>query len=149
MDCHSSSKNLRVSLVALITSCVARADSNTTLPVTAGLLLQLAITRREMLPLPFRAHSMNRPWAGSNRYKISELMSFAKRCSPPRGHSRSIHPHYLSVYASRCHFRQSLYRHPATLDTGHGANAYPGGDHTRLSSNHFQSARAIHCSSSR
>ena len=38
---------------------------------TPGLLSQLARTRREILP-----SSVNRPWAGSNRYKISELMSF-------------------------------------------------------------------------
>ena len=38
---------------------------------TPGFLLQLARTRREILP-----SSVNRPWAGSNRYKISELMSF-------------------------------------------------------------------------
>ena len=38
---------------------------------TPGLLSQLAVSRREMLP-----SSMHRPWAESNRYKISELMSF-------------------------------------------------------------------------
>jgi hypothetical protein len=38
---------------------------------TPGLLSQLARTRREILP-----SSMHTPWAESNRYKISELMSF-------------------------------------------------------------------------
>ncbi len=38
---------------------------------TPGLLSKLARTRREILP-----SSVNRPWAESNRYKISELMSF-------------------------------------------------------------------------
>ncbi len=38
---------------------------------TPGLLSQLARTRREILP-----SSVNKPWAGSNSYKISELMSF-------------------------------------------------------------------------
>jgi len=38
---------------------------------TPGLLSQLAISRREILP-----SSMHTPWAESNRYKISELMSF-------------------------------------------------------------------------
>ena len=38
---------------------------------TPGLLSQLARARREMLP-----SSMHKPWAESNRYKISELMSF-------------------------------------------------------------------------
>jgi len=34
------------------------------------------------------------------------------------------------------------YTPPAKLDTGRVANTYPGGSHTRWSSNHFQSARA-------
>jgi hypothetical protein len=38
---------------------------------TPGLLWQLAKSRREILP-----SSMHKPWAESNRYKISELMSF-------------------------------------------------------------------------
>ena len=38
---------------------------------TPGLLSQLAKSRREILP-----SNMHTPWAGSNRYKISELMSF-------------------------------------------------------------------------
>jgi hypothetical protein len=36
-----------------------------------------------------------------------------------------------------------LYKHPARLDTGRVANTYPGGIRTRLSINHFQSARAF------
>jgi len=35
------------------------------------------------------------------------------------------------------------YTTAATLDTGRVASAYPGGSHTRLSSSHFQSARAF------
>ena len=81
-----SNKNLWVSLVALMTSmCSANG------PSTPGLLSQLARTRREMLP-----SSVHRPWAESNR-----IQNFgAQYHSAPRGHSRSIHPHYLSVYAS-------------------------------------------------
>ena len=41
--------------------------------------------------------------------------------------------------------REPPYTHPATLDTGRVANAYPGGISTRWSSNHFQSARATDC----
>lgn len=54
---HDSAKNLSVSLVNLMTQCVAR----------TGLRLRVSsqhspLTRPEMLP-----SSMNRPWAGSNR----------------------------------------------------------------------------------
>ena len=42
------------------------------LPASTGLLSQLANVRREMLP-----SSVNKPWAGSNRYKISELPQVA------------------------------------------------------------------------
>ena len=38
------------------------------------------------------------------------------------------------------------YRFAATLDTGPLAKSYPCGSLTRLSSNHFQSARACDCS---
>ena len=38
------------------------------------------------------------------------------------------------------------YSFAATLDTEPRAKSYSGGSHTRLSSNHFQSARALHCS---
>jgi len=37
------------------------------------------------------------------------------------------------------------YTHPATLDTGRVVSAYPGGIPTRLSSDHFQSARSSVC----
>ena len=47
---------------------------------TPGLLSQLANTRREVLP-----SSMHKPWAESNRYKISELMSFTAERPLPVG----------------------------------------------------------------
>jgi len=59
-------------------------------------------------------------------------------------HTRSVHPHYLSVYASKLPISARVpYTTAATLDTGRVASAYPGGSHTRLSSSHFQSARAF------
>jgi hypothetical protein len=39
----------------------------------------------------------------------------------------------------------SPYRHAATLDTEPLAKSYPGGNRTRLSSNHFRAARAPRC----
>ena len=66
---HSTAKNLRASLVALMTLCVTRAGVR--LRVSSR---NLPITRREVLP-----SGMNRPWAGSNRYKISELIAVHRR----------------------------------------------------------------------
>lgn len=107
---------------------------------TPGLLSQLAVSRREILP-----SSMHTPWAESNRYKISELMSFtAGRPLPVDSPSlpfcvrfneklRSRRQHYGFTYP---------YSFAATLDTEPPAKSYSGGCHTRLSSNHFQSARS-------
>ncbi len=44
--------------------------------------------------------SVNKPWAGSDRYKDFG----AQYHSQPGGHARSVHPRVLSVYASTCHF---------------------------------------------
>ena len=129
--CHGSNKNNRVSLVALMYSTSGRA--------TPGVLSQLARTRREILP-----SSVNKPWAGSNSYKISELMSFiAER--PLSVDSPSL-PFWVRF---KTRLRLTPYTHPATLDTGRAANAYPRGIYPRLSSNHFQSARSRHCSHAR
>ena len=105
-------------------------------PRWPGLLSQLAVTRREILP-----SSVNKPWAGSNRYKISELMSFtAGRPLPVDSPSR---PFWVRF---KIRLRLTPYTHPATLDTGPLAKSYPRGSLTRLSSKHFQSARASLCS---
>ena len=102
---------------------------------TPGLLSQLAKSRREILP-----SNMHTPWAGSNRYKISELMSFtAERPLPVDSPSL---PFWVRF---KIRLRLTPYTHPATLDTGPLAKSYPCGSHTRLSSNHFQSARAFFC----
>jgi len=57
-------------------------------------------------------------------------------------YSLTFHPHYLSVYASTGDFGDTPYTQAATLDTGPVASSYPGGSHTRSSSNYFQSALA-------
>ena len=111
---------------------------------TPGLLSPLAKSRREMLP-----SSMHTPWAGSNRYKISELMSFTAERPPPVGSpslpfwARFNEP--LRLRRQDYGFTDS-YRFAATLDNGPLAKSYPCGSLTRLSSNHFQSARATDCS---
>jgi hypothetical protein len=87
---HVQFKNLRVSRVALTTCWLTRMGER--LRVSTG---SLPITRPAVLP-----SGMHRPWAGSNRYKISELLNR----SQPSGHTGSIHPRYLSVYASRYDF---------------------------------------------
>ena len=90
--------------------------------------------------------SVNKPWAGTDRYKDFG----AQYHSQPDGHARSVHPRVLSVYASTVDFGgvsgdHSLcrpYTNAATLDTEPLARSYSGGILTRLSANHFQFARA-------
>ena len=85
---------------------------------------------------------MHTPWAESVRYKDFG----AQYRSQPDGHARSVHPRIRSVYASTNDFGYVPYTLAATLDTGPLAKSYPGGSPTRLSSNHFQSARSSDCS---
>ena len=87
--CHDPNKNHRVSLVALMTSCVARADER--LRVFSHCLPK----RGEKCCLP----------ACTRLGQDPTDTKFRSSCrSPPRGYPRSIHPHYLSVYASTSHF---------------------------------------------
>jgi hypothetical protein len=92
--------------------------------------------------------SMHTPWAGSNRYKISELMSFiAERL--PSVDSPSL-PFCIRFNVPLRRRRQhygftASYRLAATLDTEPLAKSDSGGNRTRLSSNHLQSARATLC----
>ena len=131
---HGTIKNLRVSLVALITSCVTRAD------VRLRVFSHCLPERGERYCLP----------ACTNLGQNPTDTKFRSSCrSPPRGHSRSIHPHYLSVYASTSHFEASPtlrlhapYKLAATLDTEPLAKSYSDGISPRLSTNHLQSARA-------
>ena len=110
---------------------------------TPGLLSQLARTRREILP-----SSMHTPWAGSNRYKISELMSFtAERPLPVDSPSLPFCVRFNEALRDVARLRlHAPYRLAATLDTEPLAKSYSGGSRTRLSSNHFQSARSPLCS---
>jgi hypothetical protein len=78
----------------------------------------------------------------ANRYKISELIPFIVT-GPPVIHSSSLPFCLRFKMALRA---QGSYRHPARLDTGRVASTYPGGISTRLSINHFQSARPTLCS---
>lgn len=87
--CHGTNKNDRVSLVALMTSCVARADE------------RLRVFSHS---LPYRDERYCLP-ACTRLGQDPTDTKFRSSCrSPPRGHSRSIHPHYLSEYASTNHF---------------------------------------------
>ena len=87
--CHGTNKNDRVSLVALMTSCVARADE------------RLRVFSHS---LPYRDERYCLP-ACTRLGQDPTDTKFRSSCrSPPRGYPRSIHPHYLSVYASTCHF---------------------------------------------
>lgn len=87
---HGTNKNDRVSLVALMTSCIARADE------------RLRVFSHS---LPYRGEKYCLPACTSLGQDPTDT-KFRSSCrSPPRGHSRSIHPHYLSVYASTSHFR--------------------------------------------
>lgn len=88
---------------------------------------------------------MHTPWAGSNRYKISELMSFtAERPLPVDSPSLPFWARFNEPLRRRRQYYgfTRSYRFAATLDTGPLAKSYPRGSHTRLSSKHFQSARA-------
>lgn len=103
----------------------------------------LPSTRQEILP-----SSMHTPWAESNSYKISKLMSFtAKRPLSGDSPSRPFCVRFNGPLPGRRqnYFFKSTYRHAATLDTKPLAKSYSGGSHTRLSSNHLQSARASRC----
>ena len=75
IGCHGSPRNFRASLVALMTRCVARAGER-----LRGSSRSLPIPRREVLP-----SGVHRPWAESNRYKISELMPFTAEWLHPVG----------------------------------------------------------------
>ena len=115
---HDSAKNLRVSLVTLMTQCVAR----------MGLRLRVSsehspLTRPEMLP-----SSMHRPWAGSNRNHDFGAQYRSGRVATP----------YLSSSLPLCiRFNAGLRREPPYT---YAANAryraswlasYPGGIPTR------------------
>jgi len=61
---------------------------------------------------------MHRPWAEPT---VTKFRSYFH--SLLQGHPQAIHPHNLSVYASR----KTSYAHPATFDTRRMVDAYPDG----------------------
>ena len=128
-----------------LTGCLVDIMVHANGPSTPGLRSPLAVSRSPMLP-----SGMHTPWAGSDRYQDFG----AQYHSQPDGHARSVHPRVLSVYASTLDFGGVSGYHPlccpytnaARLDTEPLARSYSGGVRTRLSTNHFQSARPTLCS---
>jgi hypothetical protein len=90
-------------------------------------LLTSCVTRPAVLP-----SGLDKPWAGYDSYQISGLDTvYGWTASPVHSSSRPF-----------CvRFNAAVTRHAATLDTGPVASSYPRGVSTRLSTNHFQSAR--------
>ncbi len=76
-----------------LTGCLGDVMCSANGPSTPGLPAPLAKTRRSMLP-----SSLRKPWAGSDR-KQGFRSSNPFTAGQP---TRSVHPHYLSVYASTC-----------------------------------------------
>ncbi len=93
-----------------------------------------------IVPAQLRSHR-------SDRYKISELMTFiAGRPLPVDSPSLPFCMRFnVSLQTRRHKWRHVPYRDVAILDTEPVASSYSDGNPTRLSSNHFQSARALHC----
>jgi len=88
--------------------------------------------RKQVLPW-----GVHRPWAGSNRYKISELFPFTVEGPPP---IRSSSLPFCVRFKIRLQLMMPT-THPATLDTGRVANTYPGGISPRSLIRPCQSAR--------
>jgi len=82
--CHGSPRNIWASLVALMTA--ARSGRLSRLCVTrAGDRLRVSVYGSPMTPQTILPSGMHKPWAGSNRYKISELRPFTARRPRPVG----------------------------------------------------------------
>ena len=91
------------------------------------------MTLQSMLP-----SGVNKPWAESNRYKISELIPFIA-AGPPAIHSPSLP--FCVRFKIRLQPMVPI-TYPATLDTGPLAKSYPRGISPRLSIRPCQSARS-------
>jgi hypothetical protein len=111
-----------------LTGCLVDMMCNANGPSTPGLRQSLARTRLPVLP-----SSMHKPWAGSESYKISGLNTV---------HGWTASPVHSSSLPFCVRFNAAVARRAATLDTGPVASSYPRGVSTRLSTNHFQSARS-------
>jgi hypothetical protein len=114
-----------------LTGCLADIMCNANGPSTPGLRQSLAMTRLPVLP-----SSLDIPWAGSESYKISGLNTV---------HGWTASPVHSSSLPFCVRFNAAVARRAATLDTGPVASSYPRGVSTRLSTNHFQSARPSRC----
>ena len=127
---HDQIKNLWVSLVALKTRCIARVD----------LRLRDSLRRSPKCDveycLPACKHLGQDP-TGNHVFGAQSRSGFDSQ-SIPFTLTTSLFTLQATTSAN------GAYTPPAKLDTGRAANTYPGGNHTRLSSNHFQSAHASH-----
>ena len=122
------SRAVGISLVALLTSCVAR----------MGLRPRASCNRSPVTRPPVLPSSVNKPWAGSESYKFSGLNTI---------HGWTASPVHSSSLPFRVRFNVPVTSRAATLDTGPGASGYPGGIRTRWPTSHFQYARSRPCSS--
>jgi hypothetical protein len=93
----------------------------------------ILVSTSPLTRLPVLPSSMHKPWVRSEGYRISGLnIVYGWTASPVHSSSTSF-----------CvRFNAPVARLAATLDTGPVASSYPRGIPTRLSTNHFQSARS-------
>ncbi len=106
---------------------------------------QLRVSRAILLCLGYGLFSLFATWFP---VVVSQYFIPAQLRSPPRrsGRAQVTHPAPNEpLRRRRQHYGfTASYRHAATLDTKPLAKTYSSGNRTRLSSNHFQSARALH-----
>ena len=120
---HSTIKNLRVSLVALMTAApIEQAVYSASGRATPGLFSQLAGNAARSVAFGY-AQTVGR---------IQQIQNFGAHAV----HRRVATPGRFTLTTFLCTLQGATskfpsYTHPATLDTGHVANAYPGGSHTR------------------
>jgi hypothetical protein len=120
-------KNHGISLVALKTYCVTRTG------LRLRVFLHHSPSRNEECCLPVCTHFGQGPTVTIFRSSGTVQGSTVSR--------------YLSSSLPFCvRFNVAVTRHAATLDTKPLAKSYSGGIRTHLFSNHFQYARATHCS---
>ncbi len=110
-----------------LTGCLGDVMCSANGPSTPGLPAPLAKTRRSMLP-----SSLRKPWAGSDR-KQGFRSSIPFTAGQP---TRSVHPHYLSVYASTCLLPATLQHSILGLWLGVTQAGFPPARHQTISSPH-------------
>ncbi len=120
---HSTIKNLRVSLVALMTAApIEQAVYSASGRATPGLFSQLAGNAARSVAFGY-AQTVGR---------IQQIQNFGAHAV----HRRVATPGRFTLTTFLCTLQDTTskspsYAHPATLDTEHVANAYPGGILTR------------------